>query len=69
MNMTTTTKTTQYGWVCPKCGAVMAPWVTACANCTDWQYNITCTQEDIPSLAEMIHRPIHVPELPVTLMI
>ena len=22
------------GWVCPECGAVMAPWVTACINCT-----------------------------------
>jgi len=23
----------QYGWICPKCGSVWAPWVDQCKNC------------------------------------
>lgn len=23
----------QTGWVCPKCGRVMAPWATSCTRC------------------------------------
>ena len=23
----------QYGWKCPSCGAVMAPWQSSCINC------------------------------------
>ena len=32
------------GWVCPKCGAVMAPNTTCCVNCTPSKqsYVITC---------------------------
>ena len=45
MNDTATTATTtsnsytvgnppsQYGWKCPACGAVMAPWQSSCVNC------------------------------------
>lgn len=25
----------QYGWICPKCGTVMAPWKSECAYCTN----------------------------------
>lgn len=25
---------TRYGWECPKCGAVMAPHVSVCVNCS-----------------------------------
>ena len=25
--------TPMYGWVCPKCGSVLAPWVNQCPNC------------------------------------
>ena len=24
----------RYGWACPKCGAVMAPHVSTCVNCS-----------------------------------
>ena len=24
----------RYGWACPKCGAVMAPHVSVCVNCS-----------------------------------
>lgn len=24
---------TQYGWICPKCGCVYAPWVSGCEGC------------------------------------
>ena len=42
MNDTTTTTSKsytignppiQYGWKCPACGAVMAPWQSSCVNC------------------------------------
>lgn len=33
-----------HGWVCPKCGAVMAPWVAQCMNCSSDNY-VTNTVE------------------------
>ena len=35
----------RYGWKCPSCGAVMAPWVESCINCKGDK--ITVKAEDI----------------------
>lgn len=31
-----------YGWICPKCGAVMSPWTSTCPNCTQSNWTVTC---------------------------
>lgn len=31
----------QHGWVCPKCGAVYAPWVATCNQCARIPQKIT----------------------------
>ena len=32
-----------YGWVCPKCGAVMSPYTDCCPNCIQRDFKITCS--------------------------
>ena len=32
----------QYGWKCPSCGAVMAPWQNSCINCSG-TYQPSCS--------------------------
>ena len=34
----------QYGWKCPSCGAIMAPWQNSCVNCCG-SYEPRCTPE------------------------
>jgi hypothetical protein len=31
-----------YGWTCPKCGSVIAPFQAYCVKCTRFDYKITC---------------------------
>lgn len=31
-----------YGWVCPKCGAVMSPYQNFCIYCSNSNFEITC---------------------------
>lgn len=35
------------GWVCPKCGAVMAPHQNYCINCTKINFNCTFVQRGV----------------------
>lgn len=35
-----------YGWICPKCGAVMSPFVSFCPNCTKQNFEITCAADN-----------------------
>lgn len=35
-----------YGWICPKCGSVVSPFVSFCPNCTKHNFEITCSSEN-----------------------
>lgn len=38
----------QTGWVCPKCGAVMAPWQNSCIYCRPKEYtNVIFTTDTL----------------------
>ena len=38
--------TVQYGWICPKCDAVISPWTVTCPNCTHIDKTITCEPDN-----------------------
>ena len=58
---------TNYGWICPKCGAVLSPSTQECPYCTP--YKLTCGQNsgspiktvplgnNITSQAQVLHTP------------
>ena len=43
-----TTQPLQYGWICPKCGAVLSPWTCSCPRCSpiDVTPRVTWTDTD-----------------------
>lgn len=49
----TTTYSFQYGWICPKCGAVMAPNQTSCILCIP-TFNVTTAAPTVPSVSPTI---------------
>ena len=49
----TTTYSFQYGWICPKCGAVMAPNQTNCTFCAP-AFNVNTTTAAKPSVSPTV---------------
>lgn len=43
----------QYGWICPKCGAVMAPNQTSCTFCIP-TFNVTTATPTVPPVSPTI---------------
>ena len=41
-----------YGWICPKCGAVMSPYQSFCPNCTHRSWEITCSTNTTGSIGD-----------------
>lgn len=39
---------TNYGWICPKCGAVLSPSINECPYCTP--YKVTCGPDSVSSI-------------------
>ena len=39
---------TNYGWICPKCGAVLSPSTKECPYCTP--YKVTCGPDSVSSI-------------------
>lgn len=44
-----------YGWICPKCGAVMSPFERCCIKCTQNGFEITFATAEVSSLPNHSH--------------
>ena len=46
---------TNYGWICPKCGAVLSPSIQECPYCTP--YKVTCGPNTVPLSNDITSQP------------